>query len=110
MAVVTPTKVEGPGSVVVYTWVLAASDTGAPVIVPDKADKTVQLFGTFGAAVTMQGSNETGTPTTWATLTDPQGNAIAPTAAALEAIAENPYQIRPSAGAVTSVTVALCCH
>ena len=57
--------------------------------------------------MTLQGTNEV-TATTWASLTDPQGVAIAPTAATIKAISENPYQLRPSAAGITSVTVLLC--
>ena len=106
--IVAYTRLITPGDATVYSWILASGDTGRPMIAPGHSDKCVQLFGTFsGAAVTLQGSNEPGTPTTWETLTDLQGAAIVKTAAALTQITENPYQIRPSAGAVTSVTVLL---
>ena len=107
MATVAYTRLVTPGGATVYSWQLASGDVGSPVISPGHSDKCVQLFGTFGAAVTLQGSNEAGPPTNWETLTDLQGTAIVKTAAALTQITENPYQIRPSAGAVTSVTVLL---
>ena len=52
------------------------------------ADRSVQVIGTFGAAgnLRIEGSIDGGT--TWAVLTDPQGNALDFTAAKIEAITE----------------------
>lgn len=94
---------------IVIQWALASNDTGKPFDGIDFPDKTVQMTGTFGAAVAMQGSNELPTPTNWSGLVDPQGNAISMSAAGIEKVLENPYWIRPSAGAVTSVVITLAC-
>lgn len=59
------------------------------------SDKSIQVFGTDfdSGTVTIQGSNDGGT--TWATLTDPQANALTFTTARLEAVLENTEYIRP---------------
>ena len=71
-------------------------------------DRSVQIIGTFGTStVAIQGSNDGGT--TWASLTDPQGNVIEKTAAALEAVTEYTAKIRPyvSGGTTSDVDVYL---
>lgn len=99
-----------PSYCVVVEWLLNAGDTGQPFDGVAFPDKTVQMSGTFGGAVTMQGSNDVVNASEWNGLTDPQGNSVSMTAAGLEAIMENPYWIRPSAAAgVSAVTVRLCC-
>jgi hypothetical protein len=74
---------------------LDQDDSGAPAQIPEFANKTVQVLGTFGVggSVTLQGSNDGGT--TWFTLTDPQGNPLTFTAAGGEYVAETPEKIRP---------------
>lgn len=81
--------ISGQGDYATFTWELTTADhTGDAVTgYEDYADMTVQVFGTFGGAtVSLEGSLDGGT--TWATLTDPQGNAIAKTTAGIEAVAE----------------------
>ena len=85
------------------TWeTLAGSDVGSAVKLPSFSDKTVHAFGTFDTGTcTLQGSNDplAGTDpgsASWISLVDPQGNAIAFTAAGIETILENPIWIRPS--------------
>lgn len=71
----------------------------------DYADRNVQIIGTFGSAtVVVNGSNDN---SNFAPLTDPQGNAISKTAAALEQITENTLFVKPthSGGTSESVTV-----
>ncbi|MER9816494.1 hypothetical protein [Mesorhizobium sp. M0129] len=67
-------------------------------------DRTVQVLGTFGAAgsVTIQGSNDGGT--TWATLTDPLGNALTFTTAGMKPISALPHKIRPTVTAGDGTT------
>ena len=96
------------GQLVVWA-ALANGDTGSPMEGVDFADRTVQIGGTFGAggSVTLEGSND---GTTYFALTDPQGNAITKTTAALEVIEEGPRYIRPNVTAgdgTTSLTVTL---
>ena|SRR3990167_7608547 len=94
---------------VLVTWVaLAIGDTGEPVSLLDYPDKTVTVEGTIGGGtLTMQGSND---GTNYYSLTDPQGSAIALTAAGIKLITENPVWIRPSAsgGAPTFQVRILC--
>lgn len=109
----------GLASVIHIVWTgLDADDTGLPVKTAKYADKCVQIYGTFDTTtVTMQGScDERADPdhvdhasAVWFSLVDPQGNAIAKTAAGAEQVLENPLWIRPSVsgGASTSITVAL---
>lgn len=58
------------------------------------------VFGT-GGSVTLEGSND---GVTFFPLTDPQGNAITKTAAALEVIEEVPRYIRPNCTAGDGTT------
>jgi hypothetical protein len=107
----TPTVTYNPngqGNGVLITWTgLLNGDTGAPVEGVDYADRTLQISGTFGAggSVTIEGSND---GTNYLALTDPQGNAVTKTAAALEVIEESPRYVRPNVTAgdgTTSLTV-----
>lgn len=94
-----------PGQSVLVTWSgLLNGDTGAPVCLADFPDKSVQVKGTFGAggSVSMEGSNDGGT--TWAALHDPQGNALAQTAASVELIAEHTLLVRPNVTAGDGTT------
>jgi hypothetical protein len=118
MAIVTLTGVN-EGSSQYITWAaLANGDTGQPLENASRyADKTVQIFGTFGASgsVTLQGSNDPRAITdpsnaVWFTLVDPGSNAITKTSAAGEAILENPRFIRPTVTAgdgTTALTVVI---
>jgi len=100
---------ENLGNVQIVKWEgLTTNDTGQPWGRADFNDKCVQILGDFGtnATVTIQGSNDPRVITdpsnaVWFSVTDPQANAIAKTAAAGEQILENPVWIRPS---VTSGT------
>ena len=83
------------------------------------SDKSVQVYA-FAAAsssnVIIQGSNmvdQVATPNyIWATLTDPQGNALAFDMAGgtnpsrIEGVLENPYYIRPLVTSISNVTAA----
>lgn len=95
------------------TWTgLDLDDSGAPVELVDYADRTATITGTFGSggSVTLQGSND---GTNWLSLTDPQGNAITKTAAAMEVLLETPRYIRPLVTAgdgTTSLTVKILCR
>lgn len=76
------------------------------------ADRSVQMIGTFGtsvlSSVALQGSNDGGT--TWANLTDPQGNAIIMSSAGLKQLTEVTELVRPNSqggDSTTAVTVYL---
>jgi hypothetical protein len=113
MTVRSPTVAYNPngqGNGVLITWTgLLNGDTGGPVEGVDYADRTVQVSGTFGTggSVTIEGSNDA---TTYAAMTDPQGNAVTKTAAALEVLEESPRYVRPNVTAgdgATSLTVTI---
>jgi hypothetical protein len=76
---------------------LGLNDTGKPYPCWCHSDKSIQIVGTFGSGgkCVIEGSNMDITPI-WATLADPQGNLLEVIAAKIEAILENPYQIRPN--------------
>jgi hypothetical protein len=79
-----------------------------PVLLADFADRSVQITGTpDGATLKFQGSNDL---STFVSLTDPQGNAIEKTAAALEQVMENTLTVKPvvtGAGVSTDLDVTL---
>lgn len=104
----TKTNPSGIAGVELFTWsAMGNADKGDAAGFPQNADKSVQIDGTFGSAtVVLQGSLD---GSNWFTLTDPQGNAISKTSAALETIEENVLYIRPSTsgGTGTSVNVRL---
>lgn len=97
----------------VLSWgPLANGDTGAPVQLPANSDRSIHIFGTFGAGgtVVVQVSNELIAPVNWVTATDPSGAAISVTSLALKAIIEVSRWIRVSVTAgdgTTSLTAAL---
>jgi hypothetical protein len=78
---------------------LTGGDTGQPFPFPNFADKTVQVFGTIGAAITIQGSND---GTNWETLTDNFGGALIFNTHGLSLIAQAPLWVRPSCAAGTT--------
>lgn len=112
MAVITPTITYAPSGqrqLVLIVWTaLANGDTGAPVELPTWADASVQIQGAAfgGGTLTFQGSND---GTNYAALTDPQGNAIAKAASAIEQITEVMRYVQPSlaGGAAGAVTVSM---
>lgn len=120
MAVRTPTieyQLDGNANLARVTWTgLLNGDTGAPVEMGDWADRTAQVYGTFGTggSVNMEGSNDKASETpTYAILSDPQGNAFTKTAAAIEALEESPLIIRPNVTAgdgTTTLTVKMVCR
>lgn len=85
----------GQANMVAINWSgLLNGDAGAPFEGIDWADRTAQISGAFGTggSITLEGSND---GTNYLALTDPQGNAITKTAAALETIEEGPRYTRP---------------
>lgn len=93
------------------TWTpLANGDVGSWLTAADLSDKSIQVFGTFGAGGTLvlEGSNDGGT--TVATLNDSrgEGNALSFTAADIRTVLENPERVRPKVTAgdgTTALTV-----
>ncbi|MDB4893144.1 MAG: hypothetical protein JWL61_4999 [Gemmatimonadetes bacterium] len=88
----------------------AAGDTFTPYPNPGSADRSIHVFGTFGAStITVVGSNETATPTSMVALHDPSGTAISITAAGITQISEVTNWIAPvcTGGAASGMTAAL---
>ena len=90
----------GASGIILVKWeglTKTTDDTGEPYICPHYPDKSVQLIGTLGVAgaCTIQGSNIKDSPT-YATLNDPQGNALVMTVLKIETILENVYLVRPA--------------
>jgi len=116
MATVVPkTIAKGKGWMLILWETMLVGDVGQPQRVPNYADKTVHVEGSFsgGATFTIEGSNEdVAAPIAWIGLTDPQGTAISKTVDAIEAILENTLQIRPvvtSGDGSTDINVYLLC-
>jgi hypothetical protein len=95
------------------TWSgLLNTDDGNPFEGAEFADRTAQVFGTFGASgsVQLEGSNN---GTNWNILTDPQGNALTFTTGRIEQVLELPRFIRPLVTAgdgTTNLTVSMFCR
>jgi len=85
----------------------ATTDTGSPLEMGGSADRSIQITGTFGAGGTLlfEGSND---GTTYATLTDPQGNALSITAAKIETVMELCRFVRPRISAGDGTTSLVC--
>jgi hypothetical protein len=90
----------------VFMWTLSTADPqGDALVLPSHADKTIQVYGTFGSGtVDIQGANHPTSPT-WSNLTDQSDNFLAFTSAKIEVIIQNPYQIRPVISGSTGATV-----
>ena len=98
------------GKAKLLTWTgLLNTDTGAPADWVEYSDRCFQVAGTFGAggSVTIQGSND---GVNWASLADPQGNALVFTSQRIEQALELPRFVRPIVTAgdgTTNLTVTL---
>lgn len=95
---IKPVITEAGGRGYVATWSgLVVGETCEPVAFVGASDRTVQVLGTFGAggSVSIEGSLQP-VPSTYATLTDPQGNALTFTSAKLESISELVSFVRPN--------------
>lgn len=100
------------GGLIKVQWSgLTANDVGQPMAFSNLADKTVQVWGTFGGTVTIQGSNDPLVETDpnsaqWETLTNTLGEAASFTAHGMITLTEAPAYIRPIAGSgVSSVKI-----
>lgn len=85
---------------------LVANETGDAIEIPEYNDKTVTITGTFGGAVTIEGSND---GTTYIAAKDAlSGSNISATANGAFVIKENYKFIRPVAAAgVTGVKIVI---
>jgi hypothetical protein len=116
MATIQPTVAQvqtfGSRGAHVITWApmtQSGSDVGAPIEMPGWADRSVQVTGTLGTGgnVRIEGSND---GTNYATLNDPQGNALDVNSLKVEQILEITRYIRPRVTAgdgTTSLAVSL---
>lgn len=87
---------EDDGSLVLVSWCNLNSTQwlGAPVILPQHSDRSVQFAGTFnGVTVVLEGSND---GVNYKTLTDAAGGALSATVAALKQVTEAPLYVRPN--------------
>lgn len=109
MALITPTVTRITGGII-YKWeTITENDTCKPVL-PDPAykDKSFQVTGTFGGgSIALRGTLDASqsTVSSFAALNDYQGDAIAPTAAAITAVAENCLKYAPGTPGGTSVDI-----
>lgn len=100
----------GPHAAHVITWAgMRVGDDGKPQEMTDYADRSVQVFGTYGVggAVRLEGSND---GAHWAVLSDPQGNELLLGEDSVRMVAEITRYVRPvipSGDAATALTVAL---
>lgn len=117
MATVTPTVARSSDNrVIKFTYAaMANGDVGVPIHDAHAAysDRVFSVFGTFGVggSATVKATPDGGT--NFHTLTDPQGNDIAITAAKSEQIMEGLPEMRPevTAGdAATNVTCVITCR
>lgn len=113
MAVVNYTISEGIGRhFLVVSWLnLATGDTGDPIMLPEWADKTVQISDTIGTSTAaLEGSND---KASWDVLRAPDSTDLSFTAGlpVVKAVLENPLWVRPnvSGGAGATVDVILIC-
>lgn len=93
----------------VYQWTLDTSDrNGEYIEVPDHADRSIQVTGTFGASaqVVVDGSNDGGS--NGAELNDPQGDPIALTGASIAQIQEATHKVRPRLESGDGSTSVVC--
>lgn len=115
MATIKPTITDvgqtGSGYVFQAVWAnVTEADSCQAVQYPEYADKSIQVFGTFGgASVALHGSND---GTNFAALNDASGTVIAITTAKIKAVLENTVQIKPviTGGASQVLTVAMLIH
>lgn len=117
MSTVNPVvTLRGDHSVEFYYAAMGTTpDTGAPIPErwADYADRSVQVSGTFGVGgnLRVQGSNDGGS--TYAALSDPQGNALNIAAAKIESITEATLLTQPKVTAgdgTTNLNVTIVCR
>jgi hypothetical protein len=89
---------------VIATWTpLLNTDSGTPLQMTGSADRSVQLFGTFGAGgtVLIEGSND---GVNYATLKDPANAPLSITAAGVHSVLPVTAYIRPRVSAGDGTT------
>lgn len=109
----TATRVDGEGKTYIYEWDLTDDETGDSVSIAGAADRSVHIFGTFGGAtVTIEGSNESESPTDFVGLNEQDSTAISATSKALFQIEQNVIHIRPvvTGGTSSAIKIRLACR
>lgn len=99
--------VREPGFVIATYEHMAITDVGPGIEFYAYADRSVQVFGTFGAggSVLIEGSND---GEHWSALADPQGSPLVFNTAKIEAVLECTRHLRPVVAAgdeTTDITV-----
>jgi hypothetical protein len=99
---------------VIYRWDLVNGESGDAIDLAAFPDRSVQVLGTFGVGgnARCEGSllAAPASNSDYATLTDPQGNALDVTAAKIEAVSEATRWFRPRITAgdgTTALTIIL---
>ncbi|KKM21491.1 hypothetical protein LCGC14_1634860 [marine sediment metagenome] len=89
-----------------YLWeTVTENDTCQELELPEFSDKTIQVLGSFGGGnISIEGSIMKDSPA-FSVLNDPNGNALTKTSAAVEAVLENVWKIRPKVPTGTSVDI-----
>jgi hypothetical protein len=107
---ITDLSINGDKSVLKVVWngLNTTNNVGASIAFAEYADRSFHINGTFNNAnCVIEGSNDGGG--NFQTLTDPQGNPISKSSAALEQCEEAVSLTRPNlgntAGVVTDITV-----
>lgn len=94
-------------NVIIYTCTLGNGESSDPLVVVRYNDNSVQVTGTFGAAVAIQMANHPTTPV-YVTGKDTAGNDLSFTANTPPTqMLPGAYLLKAVAGAVTSVVVTL---
>jgi hypothetical protein len=94
-------------NVIIYTCTLGNGEESDPLIVVRYNDNSVQVTGTFGAAVTIKGAIHPVTPV-YVTMKDALNNDLSFTADSPPTqMLPGSYMLKAVAGAVTSVIVSL---
>lgn len=109
-----PALGQGAG-MITHVWAgITGGDVGQPMKWSNLADKTVQVWGTIGAAITIEGSNDPQVAVdpasaNWFTLTIiGSGDSASFASAGAAVLAEAPLWIRPKAAAgTTNATVSI---
>ncbi len=111
MATITPTVVgvnKNDGSTYLVTWTpVTESDTFGPVFLPEYADKSVHVTGTFGSCtLAVHGSND---GVNYAALNDASSTVIGIQSDKIKQVLENTAYVKPIAtgGSAQSLTVAM---
>lgn len=107
-ATVSDVSYKGDGSAMLAVWqATTESDSFAPVKMPEYTARSISIQGTFGGATvvvngSLDGTNYTG-------LSNPAGNAISKTSAAVVGVVESTvyYQPAASSGSSQSLVVSM---